>query len=52
MSTADQLILPRKRHLKRRWLDRLERLLMILCGLLCFGFSLSVTADIVTLFFD
>jgi len=26
----------------------LERILMVLCGLLCFGFSLSVTADIVT----
>src|ERR1041385_5431123 len=48
MSTADQLILPRHRHLKWRSLDWLERLLMILCGLLCFGFSLSVTADIVT----
>jgi len=48
MSSADQLILPRHRHLKWRWLDWLERLLMILCGLLCFGFSLSVTADIVT----
>jgi len=48
MSTADQLILPRHRHLKWRGLDWLERALMILCGLLCFGFSLSVTADIVT----
>ena len=26
----------------------LELVLMVLCGLLCFGFSLSVTADIVT----
>jgi TRAP-type C4-dicarboxylate transport system permease small subunit len=48
MSSADQLILQRHRHLKWRSLDWLERLLMILCGLLCFGFSLSVTADIVT----
>jgi len=48
MSTADQLVLPRHRHLKWRSLDWLERLLMMLCGLLCFGFSLSVTADIVT----
>src|SRR3954471_19116213 len=48
MSTADQLILQRHRHLKWRSLDWLEQLLMILCGLLCFGFSLSVTADIVT----
>ena len=48
MSIADQLVLPRHRHLKWRSLDWLERLLMILCGLLCFGFSLSVTADVVT----
>jgi len=48
MPTPDQLVLPRQRHLKWRALDWLERLLMILCGLLCFGFSLSVTADIVT----
>src|SRR6266702_1513239 len=48
MSSADQLILPRHRHSKWRWLDWLERSLMILCGVLCFGFSLSVTADIVT----
>ena len=48
MSSADQLILQRHRHLKWRALDWLERLLMIMCGLLCFGFSLSVTADIVT----
>jgi TRAP-type C4-dicarboxylate transport system permease small subunit len=48
MSTADQLVLQRQRHLKWSSLDWLERLLMILCGLLCFGFSLSVTADIVT----
>jgi TRAP-type C4-dicarboxylate transport system permease small subunit len=26
----------------------LETVLMVLCGILCFGFSLSVTADIVT----
>ena len=45
---ADQLVLQRQRHLKWPSLDWLERLLMILCGLLCFGFSLSVTADIVT----
>jgi len=48
MPSADQLVLQRQRHLKWRGLDWLERLLMILCGLLCFGFSLSVTADIVT----
>src|ERR1700747_2849629 len=48
MAIADRLVLQRQRHLKWRALDRLELILMMLCGLLCFGFSLSVTADIVT----
>jgi len=48
MAIADKLVLKRQRHLKWRWLDKVELVLMILCGLLCFGFSLSVTADIVT----
>ena len=48
MAIADKLVLQRLRHLKWRALDRLELILMILCGALCFGFSLSVTADIVT----
>ena len=48
MSIADKLVLQRQRHLKWRAFDKLEIILMILCGLLCFGFSLSVTADIVT----
>ncbi|MBV9533386.1 MAG: TRAP transporter small permease [Bradyrhizobium sp.] len=48
MSSADKLVLQRQRHLKWRALDRLEQILMILSGALCFGFSLSVTADIVT----
>jgi TRAP-type C4-dicarboxylate transport system permease small subunit len=48
MSIADKLVLQRQRHLKWRALDRLELVLMILCGVLCFGFSVSVTADIVT----
>jgi TRAP-type C4-dicarboxylate transport system permease small subunit len=48
MSIADKLVLQRQHHLKWRSFDRLELLLMILCGLLCFGFSLAVTADIVT----
>ena len=48
MPIADKLVLQRQRHLKWRALDRLELVLMILCGVLCFGFSLSVTADIVT----
>jgi TRAP-type C4-dicarboxylate transport system permease small subunit len=48
MSIADKLLVQRQRHLKWRGLDWLELTLMILCGVLCFGFSLSVTADIVT----
>src|SRR6478672_3962191 len=48
MSIADKLVLQRQRHLKWRALDRLELGLMMLCGILCFGFSMSVTADIVT----
>src|SRR6476469_5543868 len=42
MSIADKLVL------KWQALDRLETVLMVLCGILCFGFSMSVTADIVT----
>jgi TRAP-type C4-dicarboxylate transport system permease small subunit len=48
MPIADKLLVQRQRHLKWRGLDWLELALMILCGVLCFGFSLSVTADIVT----
>jgi TRAP-type C4-dicarboxylate transport system permease small subunit len=48
MTVADKLVLQRQRHLKWAALDRLELVLMIVCGVLCFGFSLSVTADIVT----
>src|SRR6516164_2245357 len=48
MSIAEKLVLQRQRHLKWRALDRLELTLMVLCGVLCFGFSMSVTADIVT----
>jgi TRAP-type C4-dicarboxylate transport system permease small subunit len=48
MAIADKLVLQRQRHLKWRSFDRLELILMIACGLLCFGFSVSVTADIVT----
>ena len=48
MAIADKLVLQRQRHLKWQSFDRLELVLMILCGVLCFGFSLSVTADIVT----
>ena len=48
MSMADKLVLQRQHYLKWQALDRLEMILMIVCGVLCFGFSLSVTADIVT----
>ena len=48
MAIADKLVLQRQRHLKWRALDRLELILMMLCGALCFGFSMSVAADIVT----
>ena len=48
MAIADKLVLQRQHHLKWRALDRLELILMMLCGVLCFGFSLSVTSDIVT----
>src|SRR6188472_177235 len=48
MALADKLVLQRQRHLKWRAFDILELALMILCGVLCLGFSLSVTADIVT----
>ena len=48
MAIADKLVLQRQHHLKWRALDWLELGLMIVCGLLCFGFSLSVMFDIVT----
>jgi TRAP-type C4-dicarboxylate transport system permease small subunit len=48
MTIADKLVLQRQHHLKWRSFDRLELILMMLCGILCFGFSLSVTCDIVT----
>lgn len=48
MPIADKLVLQRQHHLKWRSFDRLELILMIMCGLLCFGFSTSVMFDIVT----
>src|SRR5438105_7386407 len=48
MTIADKLVLQRQHHLKWRSLDRLELILMLICGLLCFGFSVSVMFDIVT----
>lgn len=48
MSIADKLVLTRQRHLKWRAFDALETALMILCGLLLFGFCTTVVFDIVT----
>src|SRR5471032_906835 len=48
MTIADKLVLQRQHHLKWRAFDGLELLLMIMCGALCFSFSLSVTFDIFT----
>jgi TRAP-type C4-dicarboxylate transport system permease small subunit len=48
MAIADKLVLQRQRHLKWLALDWLELALMMLCGVLCFGFSLSVVFDIFT----
>ena len=48
MTIADKLVLQRQHHLKWQAFDRLELALMMLCGVLCFGFSLSVMFDILT----
>jgi TRAP-type C4-dicarboxylate transport system permease small subunit len=48
MSISDRLVLARQRHLKWKALDPLEMVLMIICGLTLFGFSLSVCCDIAT----
>src|SRR5476649_1672086 len=48
MSIADRLVLPRQRHLKWKALDPLEAVMMIVCGLTLFSFSLSVFAVSVT----
>jgi TRAP-type C4-dicarboxylate transport system permease small subunit len=45
---AKKLVLERQRHLKWRALDPLELVLMMLCGLLLFGFSTTVMFDIIT----
>jgi TRAP-type C4-dicarboxylate transport system permease small subunit len=45
---VDKLVLKRQRHLKWRAFDRLELALMVLCGVLLFGFSSTVVFDIVT----
>ena len=48
MRIADKLVLERQRHLKWRAFDRLELVLMMLCGVLLFGFATTVMFDIVT----
>jgi TRAP-type C4-dicarboxylate transport system permease small subunit len=48
MGIADKLVLDRQRHLKWRAFDKLELVLMTLCGITLFGFCVSVTCDIVT----
>ena len=48
MRIAEKLVLERQRHLKWRAFDILEMVLMIVCGLLLFGFSTTVTFDIIT----
>jgi TRAP-type C4-dicarboxylate transport system permease small subunit len=48
MTVAERLVLKRQRHLKWRALDPLEIALMMLCGLLLFGFCTTVILDILT----
>jgi TRAP-type C4-dicarboxylate transport system permease small subunit len=48
MNAAHSIVLQRDRQLKWAAFDRLEVLLMVLCGIAIFGFSLSVVCDIVT----
>lgn len=48
MRIAEKLVLERQRHLKWRAFDVLETILMIVCGVLLFGFSTTVVFDIVT----
>src|ERR1041384_2588058 len=48
MSISEKLVLKRQRNLKWRALDPLETALMLLCGILLFGFCTTVIFDIVT----
>jgi TRAP-type C4-dicarboxylate transport system permease small subunit len=48
MNLAEKLVLQRQRHLKWRAFDRIEMILMMICGVTLLGFSLSVTLDIIT----
>lgn len=40
------LVSPRQRHLKWHWCDRIEALVMILCGIAITGFTLTVFFDV------
>src|SRR5437588_9881543 len=48
MGAAQRLVLQRQRHLKWPALDRLETVLMVICGVMLLGFTTSVMFDIVT----
>lgn len=48
MAAYRELILQRHRHLKWRAFDRLEALLMVLCGVCIFMFTLTVFCDVIT----
>jgi TRAP-type C4-dicarboxylate transport system permease small subunit len=48
MSVRSKLLTERHRHLKWRALDVVELVLMVLCGILLFGFAATVVFDIVT----
>src|SRR5215470_1862936 len=48
MTLRERLVLKRQPHLKWRVLDPLETVLMLLCGLLLFGFCTTVILDIIT----
>ena len=48
MADFRALVLQRHRHLKWKVFDKLEALLMILCGVCIFAFTLTVFCDVVT----
>jgi TRAP-type C4-dicarboxylate transport system permease small subunit len=48
MAATTPIVSSADRHLKWRSLDRLEHVLMVLCGVCLAGFTLSVLADVIT----
>src|SRR5205823_6972943 len=48
MTIRERLVLKRQPHLKWHALDPLETMLMMLCGLLLFGFCSTAILDIIT----